>query len=65
MKSNVGKTDKAVRIALGIIIAALGIYFKSWWGLIALIPLVTAFIGFCPLYRIVGLSSRDTKVKAN
>ncbi len=58
MKQNVGNTDKVVRIILAIIIAALGIYFKSWWGLIALIPLLTAFIGFCPLYPIFKLSTK-------
>ncbi|MDE3211684.1 MAG: DUF2892 domain-containing protein, partial [Bacteroidota bacterium] len=31
MKSNVGKTDKTVRIILGIIIAALGYYYHTWW----------------------------------
>jgi hypothetical protein len=64
MKSNVGKTDKAIRIVLGIIITAAGFYFKSWWGLVALIPLITAFTGFCPLYKIVGLSSHSTGVKS-
>jgi hypothetical protein len=65
MKSNVGKTDKAIRIVLGIIIAAAGIYFKSWWGLVALIPLITGFTGFCPLYKIVGLNSRSAGAKTN
>ena len=65
MKSNVGKTDKTIRIALGIIIAGAGIYFKSWWGLVALIPLITAFTGFCLLYKIVGLSSRSEGAKVN
>ena len=31
MKSNVGKPDKNIRIVLGIIIVAAGVYFKSWW----------------------------------
>ncbi|MFZ5940030.1 MAG: YgaP family membrane protein [Bacteroidota bacterium] len=57
MKKNVGKTDKIIRIALGLVIAAAGIYFKSWWGLVAIIPLGTALISFCPLYGIFGLST--------
>ena len=61
MKSNVGKSDKVVRIVLGIIIAALGYYYQTWWGLIALVPILTAFMGFCPIYKIVGINtcSRD------
>ena len=50
MTRNIGRTDKIVRVIAGIVIAALGIYFKSWWGLIALVPLLTAAIGNCPLY---------------
>jgi predicted RND superfamily exporter protein len=58
MKQNVGNTDKVLRIILGILIAVLGYYYKTWWGLVALIPLVTAFIGFCPLYPIFKISTK-------
>ena len=57
MKSNVGKSDKNIRIVLGIIIVAAGIYFKSWWGIVAIVPLVTAFTGVCPLYKLLGINS--------
>ncbi len=50
MKRNVGKTDRIIRIALGLVIIILGYLNQSWWGAIGLIPLVTAFVGFCPLY---------------
>ena len=30
MKCNVGRTDKIIRSAIGIVIALLGLYFKSW-----------------------------------
>lgn len=50
MTCNIGKTDKIVRIVAGIVIAAAGISFKAWWGLIAVIPLGTALAGWCPLY---------------
>ncbi len=61
MKQNIGNTDKIIRISLGVVIAALGFYFKSWWGLIALAPLLTAFISFCPLYPIFSLSTKKEK----
>jgi Inner membrane protein YgaP-like, transmembrane domain len=57
MKQNIGKTDKYIRIGLGILIVAAGIYFKSWWGAVAVVPFVTAFTGLCPLYRILGLNT--------
>ena len=50
MKKNVGKTDRIIRVVIGVIITAMGIYFKSWWGLLAIIPFATAAMGFCGLY---------------
>ena len=61
MKSNLGNTDKTVRIALALVIAALGVYFKSWWGLVAIVPMLTALFSFCPLYTIFGLNTCSTK----
>jgi len=46
MICNVGKTDKIIRWIIGIVIAALGLYYKSWWGLLAVIPILTAIFGF-------------------
>ena len=57
MKCNVGRTDKVIRIALGIIIAVLGIACKSWWGLLAIIPLGTALTGRCMIYLPCGIST--------
>lgn len=57
MKCNVGTADKWVRILLGVVIAGLGVYYQSWWGLLAIVPLGTAILGFCPLYALVGIST--------
>ena len=51
-----------IRIVLGVVIAAIGIYFKSWWGLVAIVPLATAFMNWCPAFSLLGVSS-DKKVK--
>ena len=50
MKCNVGTTDRVIRVILGIGIILIGIYFKSWWGAVGVIPIFTAAIGWCPLY---------------
>ncbi|MGZ8559200.1 MAG: YgaP family membrane protein [Chitinophagaceae bacterium] len=60
---NVGKSDRSVRIVIGVLIAVAGIYFKSWWGIVAILPLVTAFTGFCPLYKVLGITTRKTVVE--
>ena len=57
MTRNVGSADRIIRVVLGLIILGLGIYFGSWLGLIGLIPLGTAAVGWCPLYLPFGISS--------
>jgi len=61
MKCNVGQTDKVIRIILGVLIAVVGLYFKTWWGLVAIIPLGTALVNFCPLYAALGLTTCEKK----
>jgi len=61
MKKNVGKTDRIIRIILGVVIGSLGIIFGSWWGLIGLIPLLTGILGTCSLYIPFGIDTRKLK----
>lgn len=61
MKKNMGKTDRWIRVILGLAIIAAGIYFKSWWGLIGIIPLATSLISTCPLYLPFGISTRRAR----
>jgi hypothetical protein len=58
MKRNLGMVDRDLRVALSLAIGAIGIYNSSWWGLAALIPLGTAFLGWCPIYVPFGFSTR-------
>ena len=57
MKPNVGGTDRIIRVILGVGIIAIGIYFKSWWGVIGVVPILTAAMGWCPAYIPFGISS--------
>jgi hypothetical protein len=61
MTCNMGKTDRIIRVIIGVTIAALGFYYKSWWGLLAVIPLVTAALGFCGLYVPLNISTLKKK----
>lgn len=63
MKQNVGTVDRVIRVILGLAIIGLGIGFKSWLGVIGLIPLFTAAIGWCPLYLPFGISTCKVKSK--
>ncbi len=61
MKKNMGSTDRIIRFIIGIVILALGIYYGSWWGLVGLIPIITAFVNWCPAYLPFGISTCKTK----
>lgn len=50
MKSNIGISDRAIRLFIGLTILGLGIALNSPWGMIGVIPMITAALGFCPLY---------------
>jgi hypothetical protein len=57
MKANVGSADRIARLVIGVVVIALGFYFKSWWGVIGLVPIATALLNFCPVYKLIGVST--------
>lgn len=58
-KTNVGSTDRILRILLGIGLLALAFVGpKTPWGWLGLVPLLTGLMSSCPLYSILGWSSR-------
>ncbi len=65
MKANIGRSDKLIRISLGLLFIAGGIYYQSWWGAIGLIPLFTSTINWCPLYALLGISTKEKETQTN
>lgn len=61
MEKNVGKADRIIRIIAGIAILVLGVIYKSWWGLVGIVPLATAFMSWCPLYSPCHITTRRSK----
>ena len=57
MIPNVGGADRIVRVIAGLAIIAAGVYFQSWWGVVCLVPLATATLGWCPAYLPFGFST--------
>lgn len=58
MKANVGSIDRIARILIGLVLIALTLTGSiGVWGWIGIVPLATAAIGFCPLYRVLGMST--------
>jgi predicted RND superfamily exporter protein len=60
---NVGKTEQAIRITVGAIILLLGIYFRSWWGVIGLVPIITGVTRYCPIYAMLGINTNKVDDK--
>ena len=64
MSTNMNGLDRIIRlvIAVAAVIAAFAVGASSVFGIIlfviAAIMLVTAAVGFCPLYRVFGLSTK-------
>ena len=62
MKTNVGNIDRILRAVVGLALIALTLAGTvGVWGWIGVVPLVTAALGFCPLYTVLGFSSCPMK----
>jgi uncharacterized membrane protein YuzA (DUF378 family) len=58
MLTNESSIDRALRIVLGIVALSLVLIGpKTNWGLLGLVPLLTGVVGFCPLYRLLGVNT--------
>jgi hypothetical protein len=56
MKTNMALIDRTVRVGVGMSLLATPLLeFSTFpYNLLGLIPLVTGFVGFCPLYSVFG-----------
>ena len=63
MKPNVGGIDRILRYIVGLALLGAGYYFKSWWGLVGLGPILTATVRFSPAYLPFGLSTCGAKTE--
>lgn len=64
MTTNVGPIDRVIRITVGLaLMSPLALLHGPvrWIGLIGVIPILTAFLGFCPLYAALGLTTFQSR----
>lgn len=65
MGKNVGSADKIVRIVIGLALLWYALLAAptgwNWIGWLGIIPLVTALVGVCPLYSILGVNTCPAK----
>lgn len=61
MTRNEGTADRVIRVVLGLgLLSLIVVGPHTWFGLIGLVPLVTGLVGFCPLYRVLGVRTFST-----
>lgn len=70
LSCNVGGADKTARLVLGILLVAVGLFadLGTTWTIIvyaaAVIALLTAFVGYCPLNTLFGRNTCAPKSPA-
>lgn len=58
MNTNVGSIDRVIRVVLGLGLLSAVFWLEGsvrWFGLIGLVPLLTAIFSICPLYTVLGI----------
>jgi hypothetical protein len=64
MTKNIGKTERIIRVVLGVGILSLAFVGPhSPWAYLGSVPLLTGLVGWCPPYALLGLGTagRDSK----
>jgi hypothetical protein len=63
MSVNVGTVDRVLRVVIGLALIAFAIPLGfpstgwNWIGWIGVVPIITAIVGYCPAYSVLGCST--------
>ena len=61
MTTNIGSIDRVLRILIGLgLISLVFVGPQTPWCWIAVVPLATALIGWCPAYSLLGIKTCKT-----
>lgn len=61
-KSNVGNIDRILRVVIGLALIAMTLMGTiGVWGWIGVVPVLTAALGTCPAYTLLGMSTCPMK----
>ena len=62
MNTNLGTTDRMLRIVAGFVMIALTLWGAiGAWGWLGIVPLVTGLMAHCPVYSILGMDTCHPK----
>ena len=59
MTANVGGIDKVLRILVGLGLMGWAATEGPVWAWIGVVPLLTGLVGFCPVYPLLGISTKS------
>lgn len=67
-KVNEGKTDRIIRVVLGVVLLSLGLtlsggFEKTLFYVFGVLSLVTGITGFCGIYSLLGINTCPVKLK--
>lgn len=54
---NVGRTDKNIRIGLGILLIVIGLFKSFGLVILGIVILATGLLSFCGLYKVLGINT--------
>ena len=58
MIKNIGSPDRIARLVIGALLIVLTLTGTiGVWGWLGIIPIATALLNFCPVYRIFGIKT--------
>lgn len=58
LEPNESPLDRALRSSIGLVLMALAFAGEiGAWGYLGVLPLLTAIVGICPLYGLLGMST--------
>ena len=63
MKPNIGPFDRALRVAVGLVLVAFALKLGfpdtgwNWLGWIGIVPILTAVVRICPAYSVFGFNT--------
>lgn len=65
MTVNIGSFDRIIRLVIGVALLYFALFAQpngyNWIGWVGIIPILTALIGNCPLYSILGVNTCRAK----
>ncbi|KAA5601827.1 YgaP family membrane protein [Blastochloris sulfoviridis] len=60
MTANVGTIDRVLRALVGIGLIYFAVTTGTIWAWIGVVPLLTALVGICPAYSMLGIKTCPT-----